>query len=193
MSVLGIDIGVSGALALLDQFGELQDVWAMPCLRDGPKNRQTINAPLLAELVYRSHARRAFVERVGPRPMEGAVGAFAFGNCAGVIRGCLAAASIPAVYIQPAQWKRVVGIPPGKDGAKDAARALALSRWPHMAAHFKHKNDDGKAEAALIAVAGMLRFSDAFPPEQPQTVAIRAPASILEHMVHWEPANAKGN
>ena len=76
-SVLGIDIGVSGAIALVAESGELLDVWDMPCLRDGPKNRRTINAPLLAELIYKSHAVRAFVEAVGPRPQEGAVGAFA--------------------------------------------------------------------------------------------------------------------
>lgn len=164
MSVLGIDIGVNGALALIDQFGELQDVWDMPCLHDGPKHRRTINAPLLAEIVYKAHATRAFVEAVGPRPAEGAVGAFAFGDCKGVVRGVLAAASIPAVFIQPAQWKRVVHIPPGKVGAKDAARAQALARWPNMAAHFKLIKDDGKAEAALIAVAGLLAF-DRFGPQ----------------------------
>lgn len=154
MSVLGIDIGIQGALALLTDRGELVDVWTMPCLRDGPKNRQTINAPLLAELVYKTHATRAFVERVGPRPGEGAVGAFQFGDCKGVVRGVLAAAAIPALFIQPAQWKRVVGIPPGKD-MKDAARSEAIRRWPSHAGKFALKKDDGKAEAALIALAGM--------------------------------------
>lgn len=159
-TVLGIDIGVSGAVALVREDGELVDVWEMPCLRDGPKNRRTINAPLLAELIYKSHAARAFVEAVGPRPAEGAVGAFAFGDCKGVVRGVLAAAGIPAIFIQPAQWKRVVNIPPGKAGSKDAARSQAIGRWPKMADHFKLIKDDGKAEAALIAIAGLLRFSD---------------------------------
>ena len=156
--VLGVDIGVTGGLALLSEQGELADVFEMPCLHDGPRNRRTINAPLLAELVYRTHATRAFIERVGPRPMEGAVGAFAFGDSKGVVRGVIAAAAIPAIFIQPAQWKRVVGIPPGKEGAKDAARAEAIRRWPKHAGKFEYKNDDGKAEAALIAVAGLLAF-----------------------------------
>jgi crossover junction endodeoxyribonuclease RuvC len=159
MSILGVDIGVSGALALLTEQGDLTDVWEMPCLHDGPKNRRTVNAPLLAEIVYKSHASRAFVERVGARPMEGAVGAFAFGDAKGVVRGVLAAAAIPTAFIQPAQWKRVVGIPPGKD-MKDAARAEAIRRWPGKANLFGLKKDDGKAEAALIGMAGLLRFSD---------------------------------
>ena len=159
MTTLGIDIGATGAIAVLDEQGQLVDVHDMPCLLDGPKNRRTVNAPLLAELVYRTHATRAFVERVGPRPQEGAVGAFAFGDCKGVVRGVLAAAAIPVVFITPVQWKRIVGVPPGKD-MKDQARSNAINRWPAKAEMFKRKMDDGRAEAALIALAGLLRFSD---------------------------------
>ena len=159
MTILGIDIGASGALAVLSDAGELLDVQDMPCLRDGPKNRRTVNAPLLAEIIYKSHADRAFVERVGPRPMEGAVGAFAFGDAKGVVRGCLAAAAIPAIFITPVTWKRIVGVPPGKD-MKDMARSNAINRWPGKAELFKRKMDDGRAEAALIALAGLLRFND---------------------------------
>jgi hypothetical protein len=156
--VLGIDIGVTGGIALLNEAGALIDVYVMPCLHDGPKNRRTINAPLLAEIAYKSHARTAFIERVGPRPQEGAVGAFAFGDSKGVIRGVLAAAAIPTVWISPPQWKRVVGIAPGSAGAKDAARAEAIRRWPSQAGRFALKNTDGLAESALIGLAGLLAF-----------------------------------
>jgi hypothetical protein len=177
MSILGIDIGAGGAIAVLADTGELLDVQDMPCLRDGPKNRRTINAPLLAEIIYKSHARRAFVERVGPRPMEGAVGAFAFGDCKGVVRGCLAAAAIPAIFIQPAQWKRIVGIPPGKD-MKDQARSNAINRWPGKAILFSRKMDDGRAEAALIGLAGLMRFNDVI--ALPAKIEIRAPIAVIE-------------
>ena len=179
MSVLGVDIGATGAIALLSDQGELIDVFDMPTLHDGPKNRRTVNAPLLAEIVYKSHATRAYVERVGPRPMEGAVGAFAFGDAKGVVRGCLAAAAIPVVFIMPAQWKRVVDIPPGK-GMKDMARSIAINRWPGQADKFKRVCDDGRAEAALIGLAGLLRFNDVVPMPLPQTVEIRAPIGVLE-------------
>jgi hypothetical protein len=155
--ILGIDIGVRGALALLTESGALLDVFDMPVLEDGPKNRRTVNAPLLAEIVYKSHATEAYVEKVGPRPMEGAVGAFAFGRSAGVVAGVLAAASISAVLITPPAWKRAVGIGPGKD-MKDASRSEAVRRWPGEAARFKRQCDDGRAEAALIGVAGLLKY-----------------------------------
>ena len=152
--ILGVDVGVRGALALLTTGGVLQDVWDMPCLLDGPKHRRTVNAPLLAEIIYKSHAIKAYVERVGPRPMEGAVGAFAFGRAAGVVAGILAAASIPAIYLTPPQWKRAAGVPPGKD-MKDMARSIAIQRWPDKAGLFKRKCDDGRADSCLIALAGI--------------------------------------
>jgi hypothetical protein len=158
MPVLGIDIGVRGGVALVSDAGQLIELLEMPCLHDGPKKRRTINAPLLASFVYQSHARCAFVESVGPRPMEGVVGAFAFGDSKGVIRGVLAGAAVPIVWIAPPQWKRVIGIAPGKEGTKDEARAQAIRRWPDKADLFKHKNDDGLAEAALIAIAGLKAF-----------------------------------
>jgi hypothetical protein len=60
-------------------------------------------------------------------------------------------------FLTPPVWKRSVGIPPGKDGAKDAARSEAIRRWPNKAEVFARVKDDGRAEAALIAVAGLLR------------------------------------
>jgi len=155
--ILGIDIGAQGALALLSPEGSLLEIADMPILRDGPKNRANVNAPLLAEIVYRWHATRAFVEYVGARPGEGPTGAFAFGRSKGVIEGVCAAAGLPVSFITSPVWKRAVGIPPGKDGAKDAARSEAIRRWPDKAGLFARVKDDGRAEASLIAVAGILK------------------------------------
>ena len=155
--VVGIDIGNAGAIALLETSGELREVFDMPVLADGPAGRRNLNAPLLAEIVAKSHATLAFVEYVGARPGEGAVGAFAFGRSRGVIEGVMAALGLPVAFLTPPVWKRSVGIAPGKVGAKDAARSEAIRRWPDHAAQFARVKDDGRAEAALIAVAGLLR------------------------------------
>jgi crossover junction endodeoxyribonuclease RuvC len=156
-TVLGVDIGACGALALVDEDGNLLDIADMPVLQDGPAGRRAVNAPLLAEIVNRWRADRAFVEFVGARPGEGAVGAFAFGRSRGVVEGVLGACGVPAALIAPAAWKRAVGIPAGRDGAKDTARSEAIRRWPAMAGLFARVKDDGRAEAALIAIAGMKR------------------------------------
>jgi hypothetical protein len=151
---MGIDIGVAGALALLDEAGGLIEIADMPVLRDGPKNRASVNAPLLAEIVYRWHAGAAYIEYVGARPGEGAVGAFAFGRSRGVVEGVLGACGVPASHIAPASWKRGLGL---NFAGKDASRSEAIRRWPNHAALFARVKDDGRAEAALIAVAGLLK------------------------------------
>jgi hypothetical protein len=157
MTVLGVDIGNTGAIALIDESGGLVEVHDMPCLDDGPKGRPSVNAPLLAAIVAHAGASLAYVEWVGPRPTDGAVQAFAFGRCKGVLEGTLAAGGVPVTFLTPPQWKRLVGIAPGKVGAKDAARSEAIRRWPGMAALFSRAKDDGRAEAALIAAAGLKR------------------------------------
>jgi crossover junction endodeoxyribonuclease RuvC len=156
-AILAIDIGLQGAIAFLTPEGQLIDVFGMPVLSDGPAGRRAVNAPLLAEIVFKSHAVEAFIELVGARPGEGAVGAFAFGRSRGVCEGVLASAGIPAQHIAPAAWKRAVGINRGREGAKDAARAEAIRRWPSRASLFARVKDDGRAEAALIGVAGLMR------------------------------------
>jgi hypothetical protein len=93
---------------------------------------------------------------VGVRPGEGAVGAFAFGRARGVCEGVCAGLAVPVQFITSPQWKRIHGIPPGKDGAKDAARSKAIARWPALADQFKRVKDHGRAEAALIAAAGSI-------------------------------------
>ena len=155
--IIGCDIGRAGALALLSPEGELLEVVDMPVLNDGPKGRASVNAPLLASVIYRWQATRAFVEYVGARPGEGAGGAFAFGRARGCVEGVCAAAGLPVAFLTPPVWKRAVGIPPGKDGAKDAARSEAIRRWPGKAELFARVKDDGRAEAALIGWAGLAR------------------------------------
>ena len=152
--ILGIDIGVQGALALLTPEGDLIEVADMPILRDGPKNRPAINAPLLADLIWKWHAAEAFIECAGSRPGEGAVGAFCFGRSRGVVEGILGACGVTASLITPAAWKRTVGL---FLASKDAARSEAIRRWPNHAALFARTKDHGRAEACLIGVAGLLR------------------------------------
>ncbi len=156
-NIIGIDIGSKGALALVDETGALLEIADMPILRDGPGNRPNVNAPLLAEIVYRWRATQAFVEYVAARPGEGPTGAFSFGGSKGVIEGVCAAAGLPVAFLTPPVWKRAVGIPPGKDGAKDAARSEAIRRWPGQATLFARVKDDGRAESALIALAGLMK------------------------------------
>jgi crossover junction endodeoxyribonuclease RuvC len=155
--VIGIDPGIAGALALVSRAGELIEVADMPVLRDGSAGRASVNAPVLAELLARWHAREVVCEFVAARPGEGPAGAFSFGRRRGVIEGACAALGLPIRFLTPPSWKRLVGIPPGKQGAKDAAHSEAIRKWTNHASLFARVKDDGRGAAALIAIAGLKR------------------------------------
>jgi crossover junction endodeoxyribonuclease RuvC len=150
-SYLGVDPGLSGALALL-RHGELLVV-DMPTLAAGKK--RTIDEIELARLIDRWATEcqpMVVLEQVAAMPTDGAAGAFSFGRGYGVIRGILRAHFLQIIDVTPVKWKRAVGIPSG--AGKDASRALAKELFQQQAKLFYRVKDDGRAEAALMAVYG---------------------------------------
>ena len=153
--VIGIDPGNVGGLALLSGDGALPDVADMPCVADGTKGRQAVNPALLAAIIRRWAPCSAFCEHVGPRPTDAKVAAFAFGRCRGAIEGTLAALGVPVTMLTVPTWRRAVGLPVG--ATKEQSRGEAIRRFPEHAAMFARARDDGRAEACLIAIAGLVR------------------------------------
>lgn len=147
--ILGVDPGITGALCRLTD--GIPTIFDMPTLRPG--KRRVIDEIELARLIDASgHIDRAFVELVASRPGEGSVQSFSFGLGCGVLRGILRAHFIPITFVIPTKWKRAVGIPVG--AGKDASRALAKEAFQHHAGLFARVKDEGRAEAALIALYG---------------------------------------
>ena len=150
--VLGVDIGATGAIALLDESGGLLDVVDMPTLGSGPEGRRETCPARLASLVRGLGADIAYVEVVGARPKSAARATFTFGRARGVVEGVLAACGVPTSWLTADQWHRVVGLPTGS--TKDQSIAEALRRWPGCTALLTRHDH---AEAALIGLAGLLR------------------------------------
>jgi crossover junction endodeoxyribonuclease RuvC len=150
---LGIDPGISGALALLDE-NRLVDVADMPVMRLG-KNKSQVNAAELAKILHLWQqvscpiCPSAYLELVSAMPKQGVTSMFNFGVSLGVIEGVLAALSIPVFMVTPASWKKRAGLT-GKD--KEAARTLAQQLYP--AAELGMKKHIGRADAILIARYG---------------------------------------
>jgi len=147
MVLIGIDPGASGAIAKLIN-GKLAGVWDMPVLEVRGKRRTDANA--LASIVREISADHAYIEEVGAMPGQGVTSMFSFGRSAGIIEGVLAALLVPVTPVRPAQWKMALRVPAGKDGA----RARATQLLPEAAQHWQRKKDDGRAEAAMIALWG---------------------------------------
>lgn len=149
--VIGIDPGLNGAIALFDvDKDELIGVTGMPVFNI--KGKKYVDQFGLASILrpFAPTIRFAFVENVHSMPKQGVASTFKFGDGFGIVKGVLAGLAIPTLLIEPNQWKRLMKVTHDKDSSRQRASQLlpsAAHLWPN-------KNDDGKAEAALIAYYG---------------------------------------
>ena len=123
-------------------------------MRDGPASRKAVNGPLLTEILRRWRPARAFVEHIG-RPARRRAYRGVCVRAQPGREGVCAGLDIPVSFVTPATWKRHAGIPPGE--GKDLARSRAIALWPDKAGLFARVKDHGRAEACLIALAGLSR------------------------------------
>lgn len=142
--IMGVDPGVSGAIAFL--FPDDMDVVVM----DIPVVDGQVNSVALAMAIFGMNPTMAIVEKVHSMPKQGVASTFKFGMAYGAILGAIGAFRIPLHLVRPQQWKKEFGL--GAD--KEQARAMAIRLWPDEE-RFSLKKDHGKAEAALIARYGL--------------------------------------
>jgi crossover junction endodeoxyribonuclease RuvC len=157
MLIIGIDPGLAGAIAFHHTEGGGLTVEDLPTFRvtRGGKDKRDLNAAGLAQMIefaIQGKQVKAYVEQVGSMPGQGVSSVFAFGKTFGTILGVLAANYIETELVAPATWKRVMGIKSGS--GKDVSRQRATQAFPNKAGLFARVKDDGRAEAALIALYG---------------------------------------
>ncbi len=146
MHIIGIDPGLSGALAVLDGDGTIVTVVDLPVIRD--RSLAWIDGGELQSLLLDALAGRqgrAVVERVSAMPKQGVASSFAFGVGFGSILGVLQAVHIPIELVTAAQWKRSLGLSSDKVASLHKARLLFPTADLRLAKH------DGRAEALLLA------------------------------------------
>ncbi len=157
MIILGIDPGLTGAVAVLDGEGKLLDVYDMPVItmKVGKSIKRRLDARGLAVYVKRqmdSAPCYAYVEQVGAMPKQGVSSTFNFGQSYGIILGIIAAYGLPFKTLTPSYWKGKTGL---TGQPKDASRMAAIREWPEMSHMFSLKKHDGRSDAALIGLAGV--------------------------------------
>lgn len=158
--VVGIDPGLSGALALFNCAG-LAAILDMPVMAKGKgsgKVKNEVNAAGLNALLKEwtnGHADDVLVvvERVSSMPGQGVASMMSLGDTVGCIRGVVAARGYPVHWVTPQTWKKYFGLVAGKDvDGKELARAKAIQAYPD--ADLARKKDHNRAEAILIARYG---------------------------------------
>lgn len=149
--IIGIDVGIRGAIALLDG-DRLISVHDMPTLTKvvGGRKKTRIDARALYEIVADQNINSAFVEIVTARPNQGVSSMFAFGQASGIAEGVCASVTPDVTGVRPQTWKKHFKL--GSD--KGQSRLLASHLFAEHADRFKRVKDDGRAEAALIGLWG---------------------------------------
>ena len=148
---IGIDPGVSGAVAILGPSVELHDA----PVRKVKGGNQYLPAEMAAILRPYAHQRPYALLEVARPPMRAPgqgsgniSAAFRIGEGYGLWVGVLAALGIPYELIAASVWKKGIGLVAGAD--KKASRALAQQLFPHSAGELGKRRPDF-AEALLLA------------------------------------------
>ena len=152
---IGIDPGITGAIAILDNSLECVGLEDMPVMQLG-MNHQQVNAPALAKILRHYATLDAldydvYLEQVNAMPGQGVTSMFNFGMGYGMIIGICGAAGYSLRLVKPSVWKRTAGL---IGHPKDAARTLAQQIYPGV--DLSLKKHIGRADALLIARFGFL-------------------------------------
>ena len=157
MIVVGIDLGVTGAVSAVDSRGSAV-VRDLPIVEDAKGKRLDSRAflNLLRELVPIGEAGRVLTEDVRVRQVAGrAMSHSTETTLVGLrfaVQSVVDIARLELEVVQPQTWKRHYGIKDDKTGAK--ARELATRLYPVQSHYFKRVKDHNRAESLLIAHYG---------------------------------------
>jgi len=112
VKVLGADPGKKGAIALIDG-AQLLAVFDMPvvALKKGTKVCcHSLNDQLAALFYEHGPIDLAFLETVHATPQMGVTSSFDFGRSSGVVEMALVARGVRLEQVQPAAWKKALGL-----------------------------------------------------------------------------------
>jgi crossover junction endodeoxyribonuclease RuvC len=152
---IGIDPGLFGAVAGIDHRGNIISVQDTPIVKvkksKGYKNTyiESQMATILNGLIEAAGATgcQVMLENVHAMPGQGVTAMFNMGVGLGLWRGIIATLRLPVTFVEPATWKKEVGILKGSDKGQSIVRAAQLFPKADLA----RKKDDGRADALLMA------------------------------------------
>lgn len=153
--IIGVDPGVGGAIARLDDATNSLEIFDMPVytITVGGTKKRRLNLHRLADMLTEwtmADLSIAVIEDVHALPKQGVASSFSFGRSFGATEMALVACNLPVHYVAPPVWKRILRVPADKDAARKRASEL-LPRHAHM---WPNRTHDGRAEAALLAYYG---------------------------------------
>ena len=151
MRIFGIDPGLSGALAILDNINVI-DVIDLPVMSEGKKNKRQLNSAHLSQYIVKNITKIedtvVVVEQVNAMPGQGVTSMFNFGQTFGAIKGISATLKIPIFFVRPSKWKKHFEL---INSSKDSSRTKVIEMYPSLSHQLSKKKDVNKSDAILIA------------------------------------------
>ena len=151
MKIIGIDPGLSGAIAVLEN-NKVLKLFDVPVMSEGKKNKRQLNSALLVSLlkenIQNNEEVSVVVEQVNAMPGQGVTSMFNFGQTFGAIKGICAALNLPIFFVRPSKWKKHFEL---INSSKDSSRTKAIEMYPRLSNQLAKKKDVNKSDAILIA------------------------------------------
>ena len=151
MKIIGIDPGLSGAIAILEN-KKVLNIFDIPVMSEGKKNKRQLNSALLVNLIKENINKEeevaVVVEQVNAMPGQGVTSMFNFGQSFGILKGICSAMQLSVYFVRPAKWKKYFNL---INSEKDASRTRAIEIFPYYSSNLSRKKDSNKADAILIA------------------------------------------
>ena len=151
MKILGIDPGLSGAIAILEN-KKVLCIFDMPVMAEGKKNKRQLNSAQLVNIIRENTIDNeeiaVVVEQVNAMPGQGVTSMFNFGQTFGAIKGVCAALDLPIFFVRPSKWKKYFEL---INSSKDSSRTKVIEMYPSLSSQLSKKKDVNKSDAILIA------------------------------------------
>ena len=151
MKIIGIDPGLSGAIAILEN-NKVLNIFDIPVMSEGKKNKRQLNSALLVSLLRENISKNeevtVVVEQVNAMPGQGVTSMFNFGQTFGAIKGICAALSLPIFFVRPSKWKKHFEL---INSSKDSSRTKAIEMYPNLSNQLTKKKDVNNSDAIFIA------------------------------------------
>ena len=151
MKIIGIDPGLSGGIAILEN-NKVLSIFDMPVMAEGKKNKRQLNSAQLVVIIKENIKSNedvvVIVEQVNAMPGQGVTSMFNFGQTFGAIKGVCAALELPIFFVRPAKWKKHFEL---INSSKDSSRTKVIEMYPILSNQLAKKKDVNKSDAILIA------------------------------------------
>ena len=151
MKIIGIDPGLSGAIAVMED-NKVLNLFDIPVMSEGKKNKRQLNSALLVSLlrenIIENEDVAVVVEQVNAMPGQGVTSMFNFGQTFGAIKGVCAALNLSIFFVRPSKWKKHFDL---INSSKDSSRTKAIEMYPKLSNQLAKKKDVNKSDAILIA------------------------------------------